>query len=721
MKIRRRIAAWGMSLVLLFTAFSSLSGNTFAASFMDYWPAEGSDRSKSASTVESIHAYFPESYWAGLETLLKAHPSWVFKPLYTGFTWARLFESDAEMFPTRNLVYDRDPAGYGLGITLSWYSTTVSGAYNWAANSWTGYDSGKWYQASEEAVAYCLDPRNFFSETQIFQFLDVGSPLCETEEESALLIASMLETKGMAHWLLSGEELNLYDSFEDVPNPDYLAYLEEKAREESIRASLDAEETTEAEESGREEEETDPGDGGGSMEETTAEGDPEEGGSEESGSGGEDDPSGEENEEEIPPETIRVYHYVTYAEALAKICHILGLSEGMIVTRVIQEQGEGTSPLISGIQPFTLNDGTYVPGGYYNYFNIGATGNDIQTIIRNGLIEAYEGGVDGPWDTRYKALLGGARKLRNNYIGNGQSTLYLQKFNTFVNKSSFYHQYMQNLTAPQTECRTLRQSYLDYLDIPLVFLIPVYRDMPEEACPRPSDDRNPNYKVGSIFVDEEAVPGFDADTEGYGAIEYDFEHTEAEITAMSYAPTSTVSIVNTVNGTDYPASVMKNEISGYGFHTALVPLFVGTNDICVTCTAENEDAKSYRFSIVRTGQPGAGDVDMDGEVSIFDVAFMKSHILGYNALTGEAFRLADIDRDLEVTIFDVAYLKAYILGYAESVEFLEIPEETTGEEPEESSEETTGEESEESSEQTTEETTSGSEESGSEEGSGEAG
>lgn len=48
-----------------------------------------------------------------------------------------------------------------------------------------------------------------------------------------------------------------------------------------------------------------------------------------------------------------------------------------LAARVLQEQGQGTSPLISGIYPGYE--------GYYNYFNVGASGSTNEQVIINGL------------------------------------------------------------------------------------------------------------------------------------------------------------------------------------------------------------------------------------------------------------------------------------------------------------------------------------------------
>ena len=148
-----------------------------------------------------------------------------------------------------------------------------------------------------------------------------------------------------------------------------------------------------------------------------------------------------------------------------------------LAARVLQEQGKGTSPIISGT----------VEGyeGYYNYFNVGANGKSTEEIIRNGLEYAKANG----WKGAYFSILGGANLLANKYINKGQDTLYLQKFN--VNKNSAYglyqHQYMQNISAPTSEAASVFRLYssANALGNSFVFRIPVYENMPGEPDPTP--------------------------------------------------------------------------------------------------------------------------------------------------------------------------------------------------------------------------------------------
>ena len=188
---------------------------------------------------------------------------------------------------------------------------------------------------------------------------------------------------------------------------------------------------------------------------------------------------------EIPNENM------TYARAFTAIGEELKVSPFHLASRVLQEQGAGKSALISG---------TYSGyEGYYNYFNVGAYGRDVELIVR-GLKEA----VKRQWDTRYKSLRGGGEVVANDYILRGQDTLYLQKFNVTSN-STYNHQYMQNIMAPESESTSIKRAYADsgVIDHCFVFNIPVYSGMPASACPKP--DSRDVITLNQTVVDNLAV------------------------------------------------------------------------------------------------------------------------------------------------------------------------------------------------------------------------
>ncbi len=164
-----------------------------------------------------------------------------------------------------------------------------------------------------------------------------------------------------------------------------------------------------------------------------------------------------------------------------------------LAARIYQEQGDGKSSLISG---------TY-PGyeGYYNYFNVGATGKSDKEVIESGL--TYAKNANPPWRDAYFSILGGADIITANYIRKGQDTLYLQKFN--VNSKSPYglygHQYMQNISAPTTEAKSILRLYNNAgaLNSAFVFKIPVYQNMPETPCPMPTSSNNVVLQIPSGY------------------------------------------------------------------------------------------------------------------------------------------------------------------------------------------------------------------------------
>lgn len=164
-----------------------------------------------------------------------------------------------------------------------------------------------------------------------------------------------------------------------------------------------------------------------------------------------------------------------------------------LASRVYQEQGAGTSPLISG---------TYSGyEGYYNYFNVRASGTTDKEVIENGLAYAKE----KRWTDAYYSILGGAQVISANYILKGQDTLYLQKFNVNPNGSYglYTHQYMQNISAPTSEAKSIKTLYANAgsLDNTFVFKIPVYANMPAIACAAPTSSMNVALSTPSGYTD----------------------------------------------------------------------------------------------------------------------------------------------------------------------------------------------------------------------------
>ena len=103
---------------------------------------------------------FPESYKERLRQIHASYPSWRFTAYQTGLDWNDAITNESVI--GRNLVHESSRS--------SWKSTET-GAFDWAANYWPGFDSSAWVAASEDVIRYYMDPRNFLDSAYVFQFL----------------------------------------------------------------------------------------------------------------------------------------------------------------------------------------------------------------------------------------------------------------------------------------------------------------------------------------------------------------------------------------------------------------------------------------------------------------------------------------------------------------------------------------------------------------------
>ena len=138
--------------------------------------------------------------------------------------------------------------------------------------------------------------------------------------------------------------------------------------------------------------------------------------------------------------------------------------------------------------------------GLYNFYNIGATSSsEPMGAIKNGLQYAKDGkGASQetknkyliPWNTKERAITGGAIFIGSSYINIGQNTIYLQKFDVNDEKGGelFWHQYMTNVLAPYSESKLVNNGYKNsgIFSTGLTFIIPVYDNMPELPVESPN-------------------------------------------------------------------------------------------------------------------------------------------------------------------------------------------------------------------------------------------
>ncbi len=123
-------------------------------------------------------------------------------------------------------------------------------------------------------------------------------------------------------------------------------------------------------------------------------------------------------------------------KAFADACKKYNLNEIYLIAHAILESGNGKSNFASGAS------------GVYNYFGIGVFDNNPNNAIsfarRHG------------WTSPAKAIIGGAKFVREGYINQGQNTLYRMRWNP---KNPATHQYATAIEWCQFQATTIANYY----------------------------------------------------------------------------------------------------------------------------------------------------------------------------------------------------------------------------------------------------------------------
>ncbi len=315
----------------------------------------------------------------------------------------------------------------------------------------------------------------------------------------------------------------------------------------------------------------------------------------------------------------------SYYDAFKEAASFSKVSAMTTLARSRIETGKFTSNSVSGVS-FDYNGHTY--SGYYNYYNIGAWAHSGRGAITNGLIYAYNAG----WNNRYKAIVEGATFIATKYIYSGQQNQYFQKFN--VNPSTIYsiygHQYQTNIQAPMVEGTYVYWGYKDSgnIESPIVFHIPVYKNMRTNMPPEPVSG-NPNNWLTGISIDGKALTNYtDGKTESFdGNLYYSYDNNWDNIADAVYQ-NNVIKYTVPHNTESVKISVSKvmatTTVSGIGN----VKLKNKVNTINIVAKAQNQTTKTYRLIITKEDAP---ILDEHGEVVYADIAkTLNSISIKYN-------------------------------------------------------------------------------------------
>ena len=393
----------------------------------------------------------------------------------------------------------------------------------------------------------------------------------------------------------------------------------------------------------------------------------------------------------------------TYADAFLDGARLFNVSPYVLISRVIQEIGSNGSTIVSG------NVSGYE--GYYNFYNIGAYGSSASETIQNGLKRAKQEG----WDSQYKAIVGGAEFIGDDYLKAGQDTLYLNKWD-LIGPNYFNHQYMQNIEAPASESKKTYNAYngINMLDSEFVFTIPVFKNMPDKTSL--PNKGNPNNYLSSLSVNG-AYLFEKASNDTEYSLNLSAATKDINIAASKVSSKSTVSGTGSVSLTKgeeiFPiivtaenGNIRKNNIkitrdseealaiseilnvsNVRNDGTYIMGIKVGTdlgelvtllknNETRLNVTASDINGKEKISGVISSGDKlklntGSeekefiviiyGDVNSDGKITSADYIKIKNHIMETNKLNDLELLFADANKDGKVTSADYVAIKNHIM------------------------------------------------------------
>ncbi|WP_288178023.1 SH3 domain-containing protein, partial [Ruminococcus sp. CAG:57] len=322
------------------------------------------------------------------------------------------------------------------------------------------------------------------------------------------------------------------------------------------------------------------------------------------------------------PDTKKKY---TYSQTFMDAAKKSGVSPYHLASRCRNEQGVNGAPQSLGTVKGYEN--------YFNFFDIQAYATSTMTAAEMGCKYAKTTNPTYllPWTNQYKSIVGGSIFLGTGYITKGQDTLYLQKFDMVDGGNGlYYHQYMTCVFGQANEAISLKNAYSqDILNSAMEFKIPVYNNMPDKLCPKPTSSGDNNNYLKSLSVSGTSIsPKFDKFTASYTA------KVNAEVSSV------------TVNANPLGKSA---KVSGKG----KLSLKTGENTVKVTCTAASGVKRTYTIKITRKAASQTlqqGDVNGDKYLTVVDALLMLRYNAGKTQLDPAQLKRADMNGDGKVDV-----------------------------------------------------------------------
>ncbi|MGN0531956.1 MAG: fibronectin type III domain-containing protein [Eubacterium sp.] len=418
-----------LSVSMLVSVFGSLGITAGASTYADQLKAKG----------------FTGSYIPALEELHKKYPNWKFEPLVTGLKWSDVISG--ERTPHSQQVIEKSS-----DISSAFYCKCADCYKN---GSYVIREGSNWVSASESAVKYYMDPRNWLSEKYIFQFESTKYSDTQTKAGvEAILDGTWMHNSLITYKNTAGvtKQYSSTVKYSDAimtaaKNSGMSAYyLASKIRQEN---------------------------GGSSPTATAVCG------------------------TKAPFQGIYNYYNIganagasdglAWAAGYLKVEKDAKLYPGYNTTT---KKVTGTPTTIKAGQYMTYRDDC---GDYYyvrlyvqrapNSYIEGDSGYVLKSACRTTYFN-----YNRPWTNPYKAIIGGANRIADMF--GQQYTGYLQKFNVNPKSDELYnHEYMTNVQGAAQESATTYNAYKNsgIISGSRTFYIPVFTGMPSTKCPKPTN------------------------------------------------------------------------------------------------------------------------------------------------------------------------------------------------------------------------------------------
>lgn len=467
---------------------------------------------------------FPDTYISALTELHKKYPEWDFEPFNTGLKW-----DDAVKGERSN--HSKQLIQKSSSLSSAYYCSCSKCKKN---GSYVVQEGSSWISASEKAVKYYMDPRNWLDEKHIFQFESTSYDKNQTQSGvESILKSTWMHNSDITYVNTSGKNTTYKNA--DKKTVKFSKAIIDGAEESNMSAYYLASKIVQ--EVGN----TKPTAGGvvGTRK-----------------------------------PFIGIYNYYNIG-AYSTATQGLEWGSGFLKTTkktTLYSTYDSTAKKAGGTKT-SVPEGQYMSyisksGDYYKVKLYKVSGTTYSTDGKTGYIKIADlrtkyFNYGRPWTNPYKAIYYGSTYIANSF-SKYQNTGYLQKFN--VNKASgslYSHEYMANVQAAASESTINYKAYSNagILKPSKTFYIPVYHSMPAKKCTMSSDTSTTvdqsTTTTGTTTSSNKKTPK----TTGLKFVSRTSTSLKYSWTKVSGAKKYYVYIVNNTNGNKFDKTVTTNSAS----------------------------------------------------------------------------------------------------------------------------------------------------------------